>query len=323
MSRPDLNLLVALEVLLAEESVVGAARRMRLSPSAMSRTLARLRETTGDPLLVPAGRGLVPTRRALEIRDRVSQLVQDAEALLRPAGEVDLAALARTFTVRAGEGFVETFGPDLLARVAAAAPEVRLRFVQRLDRDSGPLRDGSVDLDVGVVGAGTGPEIRAQALFRDQLIGVVRAGHPLSRGPVSAAAYAAGHHVEVARHAPAGHAPGPIDGALEQLGLEREIVAVVSGFSTAIALARTSDLIASVPERHTASVRAGVHGFPLPLPLPGLTVSLLWHPRVDADPAHRWLRGQVRDACAHQRQLMGRAGHPEDARSEDAASSAE
>src|SRR5512147_174895 len=113
MSRPDLNLLVTLDVLLAEGSVARAAQRLRLSPSAMSRTLARLRETTGDPLLVRAGRGLVPTPRALELRDRVGQLVQDADAVLRPVVEVNLAELARTFTLRTSEGFVETFGPGL------------------------------------------------------------------------------------------------------------------------------------------------------------------------------------------------------------------
>src|ERR1700710_623017 len=117
MSIPDLNLLVTLDVLLTEGSVARAARRLRLSPSAMSRALARLRETTGDPLLVRAGRGLVPTPRALALRDRVSQPVQDGEAGLRPAEKLDLKKLVRTFTLRTREGFVENFGPDLMARV--------------------------------------------------------------------------------------------------------------------------------------------------------------------------------------------------------------
>ena len=91
---------------------------------------------------------------------------------------------------------------------------------------------------------------------------------------------------------------GPIDEALKPFGLEREIVTIVGGFSTALALARASDLIASVPERHTGNLRAGMHSFPLPVSTPEVTVSLLWHPRLDADPAHRWLRGHVRDACA-------------------------
>src|SRR3546814_17103803 len=99
MAHPDLNLLVTLDVLLAEGSVAGAAKRLRLSPSAMSRALARLRETTGDPLLVRAGRGLVPTPRSLELRDRVGALVQDAEAVLRPFEPLDLKRRVRTFTL--------------------------------------------------------------------------------------------------------------------------------------------------------------------------------------------------------------------------------
>src|ERR1700760_3002584 len=100
MARPDLNLLVTLDVLLAEGSVARAARRLRLSPSAMSRALARLRETMGDPLLVRAGRGLVPTPRALELREQAHQLVQDAQAMLRPVEKLDLKRLVRTFTLR-------------------------------------------------------------------------------------------------------------------------------------------------------------------------------------------------------------------------------
>jgi DNA-binding transcriptional LysR family regulator len=297
MSRPDLNLLVTLDVLLAEGSVARAARRLRLSPSAMSRALARLRETTGDPLLVRAGRGLVPTPRALELRGRASQLVQDAEAVLRPAETLDLKQVVRTFTLRASEGFAENFGPDLIARVSAEAPDVRLRFVPKLDRESTLLRDGSVDLETGVMGIMTGPEVRAQALFRDRFVGVVRKGHTLSRGKVTPALYAAGRHILVSRQGLGG---GPIDEVLKTLGLEREITTIVGGFATAVALARASDLIASVPERHTGILRAGMYSFPLPVSMPEIAVSLLWHPRLDADPAHRWLRGCVRDVCAEQ-----------------------
>jgi DNA-binding transcriptional LysR family regulator len=295
MARPDLNLLVALDVLLAEGNVSRAARRLRLSPSAMSRTLARLRETTGDPLLVRAGRGLVPTPRALELREKVGQLVEDSESVLRPAEKADLRKLVRTFTLRTSDGFVENFGPALIARVGEEAPGVRLRFVQKVDKDSAPLRDASVDLETGVIADTTGPEVRAQALFRDRFVGVVRMGHPLSEGEMTPARYAAGRHVYVSRH---GLERGPIDEALKPLGLEREIVAIVSNFSAALALARASDLVASVPERHTGNLRAGMHSFPLPIPPPEITVSMLWHPRLHADPAHRWLRECVRDICA-------------------------
>lgn len=294
MSIPDLNLLVTLNVLLAEGSVARAAKRLRLSPSAMSRALARLRETMGDPLLVRAGRGLVPTPRALELRERVAQLVQDAEAVLRPAAQVDLAQLVRTFTLRSSEGFVENFGPALIARIARQAPGVRLHFMQKPDKDSTPLRNGTVDLETGVVDPDTSPELRTQALFRDRFVGVVRAGHPLSQGEITPARFAAGGHIYVSRR---GLDRGPIDEALNSLGLTREVVTTVAGFSTALALARASELIASVPERHTASLREGMHSFALPLPLPAFTVAMLWHPRMDADPAHRWLRGCLREVC--------------------------
>ncbi len=295
MSRPDLNLLVTLDVLLEEGSVARAARRLRLSPSAMSRTLARLRETTGDPLLVRAGRGLVPTPRAVELRERVGRIVQEGEAVLRPAEKLDLARLDRTFTLRTSEGFVENFGPALVARVAAEASGVRLRFVQKPDKESTPLRQGAVDLETGVVEPTTGPELRARVLFDDRLVGVVRTGHPLTEGTITAARYAAGQHVNVSRR---GEARGEVDAALDALGLTRRVATIVDGFASAVALARRSDLIASVPERHTGVLRADMHTFPLPVATPGFTVSLLWHPRLHADPAHRWLRGVVVESCA-------------------------
>jgi DNA-binding transcriptional LysR family regulator len=294
MPRPDLNLLVTLDVLLEEGNVARAARRLRLSPSAMSRALARLRATTGDPLLVRAGRGLVPTPRALELRDKVSQLVQDTEAVLRPAEAPDLKQLVRTFTLRTSEGFVENFGPALIARTGEQAPGLRLRFLPKLDKDSTLLRNGTVDLETGVVGTAMGPEVRAQALFRDRFVGVVRTGHSLSQGEITPARYAAGKHICVSRR---GLDKGPIDEALMVFGLERQIATIVGGFSTALALARASDLIASVPERHTGNLRAGMHSFPLPVPVPEITVSLFWHPRLQSDPAHRWLRGLVLDTC--------------------------
>ena len=295
MTTPDLNLLITLDALLTEGSVARAAQRLRLSPSAMSRALARLRETTGDPLLVRAGRGLVPTPRALELREHVSQLVQHAEAVLRPAEQLDLKHLVRTFTLRTSDGFVENFGPALIARLSEEAPGVRLHFLQKLNQDSTLLRDGTVDLETGVVADTTSPEVRTRALYQDRFIGVVRPRHPLSKGKITPARYAAGRHVLVSRR---GRDQGPMDDALDTLGLTREIVTIVGGFSAALALARASDLIATVPERHTHTLRAGLHSFPLPVATPVITVSILWHPRMDADAAHQWLRGCLRAVCA-------------------------
>lgn len=295
MSTPDFNLLITLNVLLEEGSVARAAQRLRLSPSAMSRALARLRETIGDPLLVRAGRGLVPTPRALELREHVSQLAQDVAAVLRPAEALNLKHLVRTFTLRTREGFVENFGSELIARIKAEAPGVRLNFVQKINKESTALRDGSVDLETGVIGSTTSPELRTRALFRDRFIGVVRVDHPLAQGEITPTRYASFGHIGLSRR---NMEKGPIDETLSEQGLQREIATIVSSFSAALALARASDLIATVPERHTGNLRDGMHSFVLPFSTSEFTVSMLWHPRMDADPAHRWLRGVVLDTCA-------------------------
>lgn len=294
-SAPDFNLLVTLDTVLREGSIARAAKRLQLSPSAMSRAVARLRETTGDPLLVRAGRSLVPTPRALELREQVHLVVQDAEAILRPAEKLDLKRLARIFTIRTREGFVENFGPRLIARVAKDAPGVQLCFLQKPNKESASLRDGTVDMETGIIEKTTSPELHAQALFRDRYVGVVRKRHSLCKGRITLSRYTQGRHVSISLP---GSERGSLDEFLKPHGLDRKVITVVGGFSTALALARATDLIATVPERHTGNLRKGMHSFVLPVALPEFTVSLLWHPRLDADPAHRWLRGCVRDACA-------------------------
>ena len=151
MLPPDLNLLHTLDVLLSEGSVARAAKRLTLSPSAMSRALARLRMVTGDQLLVRAGRGLVPTPRAIEMKQKVHGLVEEALILLRPADRLELATLVRSFTLRTSDGIAETFGAKLIERVQQEAPHVQLRFVRKVDKNSDGLRDGAIDLETGVV----------------------------------------------------------------------------------------------------------------------------------------------------------------------------
>jgi DNA-binding transcriptional LysR family regulator len=299
---PDFNLLVTLDALLSEGSVAGAARRLALSPSAMSRALARLRDVTGDPLLVRAGRGLVPTPRAIELRDKVSGLVDGAQAVLRPAEKLDLSTLKRRFTIRSSEGFVETFGPELLALTGQQAPGVTLQFLTKSDKESTPLRAGEVDIETGVVDTLTAPELRAFPLFDDRWVGVVREGHVLAAGPVSERQYAAAGHVLVLRR---GLHSDRIDEALRAAGLERRIVTIVNGFSSALALARETQLVATVPELHTLGLRKGMRSFPLPVVTPRFTISMLWHPRMDGDMAHRWLRDCVKAGCAAKRTQPG------------------
>jgi DNA-binding transcriptional LysR family regulator len=298
----DLNLLAALDTLLAEGSVTGAARRLGLSSSAMSRTLTRLRSATGDPLLVRAGRGLVPTPRAAELRDRVHELTRGVRAVLRPQiSHVDVASLELTFTIRASEAFLEFLSVPVVAAVTQAAHRIRLRFAPKPDKDARPLREGLIDLEIGLLGT-SAPEIRTQLLFHDKLVGVARAGHPLLAGTgITPERYAACNHVVASRD---GNVIESVDDALEKLGLKRAIRVVVPGYPDAMGIARQSDLVALVPRSclgnslgsdHDAT--SGLESFELPVPTPGFMISAMWHPRVDADPAHRWLRDTVMSVC--------------------------
>lgn len=298
MSEPDLNLLFALDALLTEKNVTRAAKAMQLSASAMSRTLSRLRAETGDPLLVRAGRDMVLTPYAEEIRERTRNLVRDARAVLRPPPEApDFSTLRRTFAIRANEGFIEAFGALLIAEVTALAPFVRLHFVSKPEKSAAALREGSADLEVGVLEE-MGPEVRVRALFRDRFVGVVRKGHPLdAEQDVTLERYAAFGHVAT----PYGRQiTGALDAAMASAGLERTIVATVPSFTSALAVVRASDLIALLPAsfmdtQPDASVAD--FSFELPVATEGFTVSQMWHPRLEVDPVHRWLRELVLGVC--------------------------
>ena len=297
MATIDLNLLAALDVLLTERSVTVAARRLGLSVSATSRTLTRLRSATGDPLLVQAGRSLVPTPYAEQLAGRVHALTLEGRAVLTPAMEhMDPALLERTFTIRANEGFVTLFAAALVASITEAAPHVRLRFAPKPDKEAAPLRDGRIDLEIGTAGA-SAPEMRSQLIFRDRFIGAVRLSHPVLEGLMTPHRYAAYGHIVTSRR---GASTGPVDDALHELGLRREIVVIVPGFLDALNIARRSDLIALVPRssiRDGGVTSQGLKGFDLPVATPELAISAMWHPRVDADPAHRWLRQKLVATC--------------------------
>lgn len=290
----DMNLLVALDALLSEGSVAGAAQRMNLSAPAMSRQLTRIRHLLGDPVLVRAGRGLVPTPRANSLRERLRRVVMDAEEIVRGDGEIDPGQLDRTFVIRANDGFVGTYGAAIATALSAEAPDVRLWFAPQGEEDVESLREGKIDLDIGVIGA-MGPEVRLQALFHDRYVGAVRLGHPLSKIAATPETFAAFAHVSVSRR---GRFEGQIDASLAAIGLRRMVSVAVASFADALAITRTSDLVASVPARLTATARSGLHTFELPVTTDAPAISLAWHPRFDADPAHRWLRSILRKVCA-------------------------
>ncbi|MFF5720278.1 LysR family transcriptional regulator [Streptomyces buecherae] len=288
----DLNLLRALDALLQENSVTRAAERLGTSPAAASRMLAKLRRAAGDPLLVRAGQELVPTPRALELREEVSALVRRSDALFRPATAFDVAGLRRTFTVQAADLLLTGLAGPLLERVHGAAPRVDVVFLAETLEGGPALRQGHADLELGVLGH-LDPETRAETLTEVPMVGVARSGHPLFDGPIDARSFAEADHIGVSRR---GRRHGPIDAELARRELRRRVAVVVPSYTSAMMLASTSDLVSLtladwLPETVAA---LGLRTFPLPLGLPPVAIGMAWHPRNSADQAHRWFRSHVR-----------------------------
>ncbi|MCX5149289.1 LysR family transcriptional regulator [Streptomyces sp. NBC_00320] len=297
----DLNLLVALDVLLEESSVSRAAARLHLSEPAMSRTLGRIRKALGDPVLVRAGRTMVPTPHALAVHGEVRAVVERARALFLTGGQVDLPTLTRTFTVLAHDAFAATFGATLFSRVAKEAPGVRLRFLSESHVDVPALREGIADLELGVVDSRS-PEVRVEHLFDEHMMGVARAGHPLLRGRITPRRFAAAEHLIVSRR---GRLEGPVDAALAVQGLSRRVVGSVGSYPASLFILRESDLVGLIASQAAPlAAELGLEAFEIPLDLPTLPFGIAWHPRHDADPAHAWLRGCAREL------LPEVAGHP-------------
>ncbi|MFI6655296.1 LysR family transcriptional regulator [Streptomyces sp. NPDC050523] len=293
----DLNLLAALDALLEEGSVAGAAERLHVTAPAMSRSLGRIRRTTGDQILVRTGRTMTPTPYAIAVREQVHDLLQQVQGVLAPSRELDLATLERTFTLRWHDALVALSGPALLAAVRRRAPGVRLRFIAESSVDTPELRRGEVDLAANA-DRPTAPEIHADRVTETHHVIVVRRDHPLTRvKTVTAARYAAAEHITVSRRGRLGNA---LDDALSRLGHTRRVVATAPTEGAAFEFVRNSDLLVTVPESTTRSAAAhlGLVLLPLPFDLPPASVYLSWHQRYDTDPAHKWLRDLARSALA-------------------------
>jgi DNA-binding transcriptional LysR family regulator len=290
----DLNLLTALDALLEEGSVAAAADRLHLSSPAMSRTLGRIRKTTGDQILVRTGRTMTPTPYALEIRVRVHDLVQQAESVLAPARELDLAALDRVFTLICHDAITTALGPRLIAAVHRDAPHARLRLLAEGRADTRELRRGQVDLELGSA-APESPEIRSETFFEDRLVLAVAPDHPFATRKPTLRRYAEALHLRITRR---GRLHDPMDDLLAEHGLERRVVATTPTTTAALGVVRLGEFVVAVPERMCAGMidALGVVTVPLPMPAPPAPLVGSWHQRYENDKAHRWLRDRVREA---------------------------
>ena len=134
--------LEVLEILLEEESVSRAAERLNLSPSAVSRSLAKIRRSLQDEVLVPSGRNLILTQRGRDLKDRVKKIVDESRLILSPQLDFDPATMKRVFRIRAGDGVTSLMGENLLKAVSQKAPFSALVFLAQGDEDQESLRNG-------------------------------------------------------------------------------------------------------------------------------------------------------------------------------------
>ena len=287
MESRDLTLLLALDALLQEENVTQAARRLGLSTPAASHALARIRERLGDPVLVRAGRKMVLTPRAEELRPLVRSLVSDATRVLSPPEAFSPRRLERTFTVFTTDHVLLVLGPPLDRILRAEAPGVSIRYLPSVEDDWVPLRDGRAELSVCILGHFP-PEFRTRRLFTDRFVCAVRDGNPRVGRKLTLDEYLALDHVVVA---PLGR-PSAVDAALAERGLERRVRRTVPYFLTGLLMAATTDDVLTVSDRAALALAPtlGLRLVEPPLPLPAYSLNLLWHPRLENEPASAWLR---------------------------------
>ncbi|MGE3302892.1 MAG: LysR family transcriptional regulator [Hyphomonadaceae bacterium] len=290
LQQIDLNLLVALDLLLEEENVTQAARRYGRSVPAMSRILMRLREAIGDPLLVRVGRRLAPTARAKLLKNDLGRFIADARALLDPPS-FEPAALTRDFVLQCNEDFVSSLGLPILKAIQAQSPGVSVRFAPEGREGEDALRTGRIDLELSS-GSAANRALVNEELFRERYVAVARRGHPIFQRPIDAAAVASYPHVVRSRLADPHQT---IDEALARHGLSRRVIMVVPSMRSALTIAAGSDLIAAGPSTLVAGLarQLPVRAFELPLQIPQITIRQSWHPRFQSDVEHQWFRGVV------------------------------
>ncbi|WP_254206423.1 LysR family transcriptional regulator [Nocardia alni] len=300
----DLNLLTALDVLLAERSVGVAAERMNLSQPAMSRTLARLRTVTGDPILVRSGRAMLPTPYAEQIRDQLHALVEQAHTILTPPTDFDASTVKRTFTLQCNDVIANALVADLTARIRRTAPGVHLRLLAESGTTVDDLREGRADARLSA-DEPEAPDLRARVVAGDRLALISRLDPATT---ITMADFAAFDHVVVSRR---GRVRGPIDDILDTHGLTRRVVLSAPTLDVALRAVITGDLVTVAPAACVTRLaqHPAIATHTLPFALPPIRAILSWHARLDQDPGHRWLRDLIAESAA---ESIGGAPKPPD-----------
>ncbi|AKU94171.1 Transcriptional regulator [Labilithrix luteola] len=294
----DLNLLVALRALLTERHVTRAAARIGLTQPAMSHALARLRQLLGDPLLVRTASGMQPTPRAEAMRIPLDRALEELERVIARPAPFDPKTAKRQFTLATSDYVELTLFPRLVARLRAEAPGVDVRVLHLVERATGPLSEGRLDLAFGLTEVLVGPAaangIRAQRIFDEKFVCVVRNGHPVVKRKLTLEDFVRLPHALVSL---SGDPTGVVDEALAKIGKTRRVAVTVPHFLVAPHVVQDTDLVLTLAERvaRMFSPMLGLAQFAPPLPIPGFAMSMVWHERMHSDSAHAWLRKVVKE----------------------------
>lgn len=289
--QSDLGLLLALDALLSERNVTRAAERLNISQPAMSAQLARLRHLFKDPLLVASGRQMVPTARAMSLHEPLHHRLVELSQMVREHQPFDPASTSRAFRIIAPDYLHMIVTLPLIREIGPSATNIQIVLLP-FERATAWQQLENLDADLLLMWRQLTPEeARATMILKDNLCFVQRAGHPRGKKKPSIDELCQLSHAIIAPEA--GSLWGVVDDELRKIGKKRRIVASLPSFLTVPPLIAQSDLVAAIPRRLADIAPGGLEVFDLPLAHTDFEMLLSWHPRMQSDPGHEWLRKKI------------------------------
>ena len=300
LARLDLNLLVTLSLLLEECSTTKAAKRLHVSQSAMSKSLARLRDVFEDPLFVRHAKGLTPTPRAVALQKPLAEHLRQLGQLVAQPG-FEPASSTRRFKLASIDGAFHSLLPDYFPSLRQAAPGLTFSFYNWNETSMHALFDGQLDLALMVrENMAVSPysveqlpsTIQYLSFREDPMVCLVHHRHPALEAPWDLDNFIRHRHIDMYCER---DQQWMLDLRLAEQGLARDISVVVPSLDAAVSITACDEVILSVPQLYARQIcqHYPLTILPMPLPLDTLSYILAWHQRFDEDPGHQWLRRHI------------------------------
>jgi DNA-binding transcriptional LysR family regulator len=304
IEQVNLNLLRVFHALMSERNVTRAATRLRLTQSATSSALTRLRAVIKDPLFIRTPQGMRPTPKANAIAEPIRQALEHFARALETSILFDPAKSTQTFRIATADHALFVLLPELVRAIQNEAPHICLEITAiRGERTIDPAQVEHVDMLIapfanrGPAELRPPPNFKIKKLFTEHIVVLARRDHPMIKSRLTLAAFAGAEHILVAPRG--GWLNGSIDQAMAKAGLRRSIRLTLPHYLVAPHVVAASDLVVTIPERfarHTVTTLP-IRMLPLPIKIPDLAISMAWHERLHLDSGHRWLRDRFEILC--------------------------